>query len=123
MPTNEPLSGGADPSEFWQGIIDSSPRETYFGFGNRPKGPSSGGWGSSGGQNKRRYFQNQFQPIFDEFTGQVSRNLMQGQSTTQQPSFQDFLGDMSFNERFARIPPSMRGGNRGRFAPQASFRF
>tara|TARA_R110000824_G_scaffold8287_2_gene37385 strand:- start:23 stop:394 length:372 start_codon:yes stop_codon:yes gene_type:complete len=117
------MSDGFTPSEFWQGIIDSSPRETYFGFGNKSTGPSSVGWGSSGGQNKRRYFQNQFQPIFDEFTGQVSRNLMQGQGTTQQPSFQDFLGGMSFDERFASIAPSMRGGNRGRFAPQAAFRF
>jgi hypothetical protein len=106
-------------NDLWSDILAKEPRRTYFGFGDQ-----FGGSGSSGrGQVQRNYFQNQFQPIFDEFTGQLSQNIMQGQEPFQQQSFQEFLGELPFSQRFASLPPSMRGGQRGRFAPQATFRF
>ena len=106
-------------NDLWADILAKAPRETYFGFGNQftGRGPSAGG------QTQRNYFRNQFQPIFDEWSGQQARNLMQGQTTEQQPTFQEFLGELPFSQRFASLPPSMRGGQRGRFAPQAAFRF
>ena len=113
-------NGGDDQrGGWWSDILGFSPRDTYFGFGNQftGRGPSAGG------QTQRNYFRNQFQPIFDEFTGVLSQNLMQGQTPEQQPSFQEFLGDLPFSQRFASLPPSMRGGQRGRFAPQAAFQF
>jgi len=106
-------------NEFWADILGAAPRETYFGFGDQ-----FGGRGGSGrGQAQRNYFQNQFQPIFDEFTGQITQNIRGGQDPFQQQSFQEFLGELPFSQRFASLPPSMRGGQRSRFAPQATFRF
>ena len=103
----------------WDDILADEQRKTYFGFSDQftGRGPLAGG------QNQRNYFQNQFQPIFDEFHGQQARNLMQGQTPEQQPTFRGFLSELPFSQRFASLPPSMRGGQRGRFAPQAAFQF
>ena len=119
MTMQNPVYGGSGTTSFWDDILAAAPRETYFGFGDQFGGSTALGRG----QVQRNYFRKQFQPIFDEFTGQISQNLMQGQTPEQQPSFQEFLGELPFSQRFASLPPSMRGGQRGRFAPQAAFRF
>ena len=117
------MSDGFTQSEWMQNIRNDSDRETYFGFGDRFTGPFTGGGTSSRGQNQREYFQNQFQPIFDEWNGQIARNLRQGLQIKDHQTFENFLGGIAFSDRFASLAPSMRGGNRGRFAPQAAFSF
>ena len=119
MTMQNPIYGGSGPTDYWADILGGSPRETYFSFGDQFGGRTAFGRG----QRQRNYFQNEFQPIFDEFTGQVAQNIRGGQDPYQQQSFQEFLGEFPFSQRFASLPPSMRGGQRGRFAPQAAFRF
>ena len=100
---------GATPEQ----ISGFSPEQTYFAFGSE----------FGRGTRQRDYFKNQFQPIYNQFQGEIQRNIMSGEPLNQQQSFLNFLGAFPFTERFASLPPSVRGGQRSRFAPQASFRF
>ena len=100
---------GATPEQ----ISDWAPRDTYFAFGSE----------FGRGAKKRDYFKNEFQPIYNEYLGERQRSLLSGDPLDNQQSFLNFLGKLPFNDRFSSLPPSVRGGQRSRFAPQTSFRF
>ena len=94
-------------------ILDDEPRATFFSNQSR--------FGQ--GAKQRNFFQNQFQTIFDQFTGQIAQNIQQGDDPFHQQSFQDFLGQFSFNDRFRSLAPSVAGRGTRQLAPQATFRF
>lgn len=108
--------GNSDDDSF----IDFTPRE-FFGanpraayFAQRPR------FGRS--PNQLRFFENSFQDIMDEFQGALGQRVNQGQPL-QDFTFQSFVEDFPFTNRFLSKPPSLRGGERRRFAPFAQFRF
>jgi hypothetical protein len=97
--------------DLFSGLLGEEPRAAFFSFQNQ--------FGRS--PNQRRFFQNQFSNIQNEFLGQLGRQLRQGMIP--QKSFTNFLGDFPFTQRFASLPPSQRGAQTGRFAPRAVFDF
>jgi len=75
-----------------------------------------------GGGNQQRFFERQFNPIFNQFLGGLGQQLQQGTVPSAGNTFSDFLSQPDFfNQRFASIAPSVRGANTNRFAPSARF--
>lgn len=94
------------------GFLEDEPRAGYFSLQSQnPFGRSP---------NQQNYFQNQFQPIYDEFLGRLGRQI---QDTGDQPTlnWMDFLGDFPFQQQYGSLPPSARGDATRRFAPPARF--
>jgi hypothetical protein len=107
-----PSIGAANP---FQQFLNYEPKFSYYGMNTADTSP----FGSSPAG--RRRFQSQFQDIYNEFLGQQGQALMGGQMPQQ--NFTQFLGDYPFTERYAALPPGMRGTQTRGFAPQASFRY
>lgn len=78
-------------------------RASFFSFVNQQKAP------------QRRFFQNEFQNIQNQFLGQLGQNIRE--SGTSDLTFESFLGDFPFATRFQGLPPSLRGALKTRFAP------
>ena len=69
----------------------------------------------------RRYFQGQFQNIYDEFLGKQGRALQGGQMPAQ--NFQQFLQGFPFTQRYSSLPPEMTGRTLGSFAPRVQYSY
>lgn len=103
---------GLPPDEFYNLLLEADPRMTYFStqdrFGRTPV--------------QQEYFKSQFQPIFDQYLGQLGASMRQGQFPTQ--TFSEFTEQFPFTQRFSSMPPSMRpGAGRRQFAPPTQFFF
>jgi hypothetical protein len=99
-------------------LLGEEPRATFFSFQNQ----------FGGAPTQRRHFQGQFQDIYNQYLGSLGQQLRQDAQAGReayggevQPLFLDFMGDFNFSEQFGQIPPSIRGGTTGRFAPPARF--
>ena len=66
-----------------------------------------------------RYFSRQFNPIYDEYKGQLGQDLFQGRLPTLR--FGQFLQDYPFTRTYGALPPSFRGIDNSRFAPPTRF--
>ena len=69
----------------------------------------------------RRYFQGQFQNLYDEFLGQQGRALQGGQIPSQ--TFSQFLDQFTFTQRYSALPPEMSGRGISGFAPRVRFSY
>ena len=69
----------------------------------------------------RRYFQGQFQNIYDEFLGKQGRALQGGQMPAQ--NFQQFLQGFPFTQCYSALPPEMTGRTLGNFAPRVQYSY
>jgi hypothetical protein len=98
-------------NDLFGGLLGEEPRAAFFSFQNQ--------FGQS--PNQRKFFQNQFSNIQNEFLGVLGQQLQQGMLPQQ--SFSDFLGDFPFTQRFASLAPSMRGAQTNRFSPRTMFDF
>ena len=97
------------------GILESEPKLPFFSELNQRTGLSP---------NQRLFFENQFDSIFNRFTGLIGQGLQSGTQPSQLPKFQDFIKDFDFQRDFFSRPPSLRfGGSTARFAPPTRFLF
>lgn len=102
MPTQDPWFFSPDE------LLEDAPRETFFSFQNQfGRAPT-----------QRRYFQDQFQDIYNQYLGTFAQQI---QGRTPRSTFSEFMGDFDFNQQFGQIPPSIRGATTSRFAPPARF--
>ena len=69
----------------------------------------------------RRYFQGQFQNIYNDFLGQQGRALQGGQLPSQ--PFTQFLQQYPFTQRYAALPPELSGRTLGSFAPRVQYSY
>jgi len=69
----------------------------------------------------RRYFQGQFQNIYDDFLGTQGKSLQRGEMPAQ--NFQQFLQEFPFTQRYASLPPEMTGRSLGNFAPRVQYSY
>jgi len=80
-------------------------RTGYFGFqsqfGNSP--------------NQKKYYQNQFQKIQDEFMGKQAQQVLGGGAPNL--GFVDFLKNYNWNQNYQGLPPQERGQDNARFNP------
>ena len=99
---------GLDPEE----VLNADPRTAFFSFQNQ--------FGRQG-TGQRRFFQDRFQQIHNEFLGRLGEQLRGGQNPDQ--TFTNFLGNFNFGDRFRSTAPSLRGEDTRRFAPPTRFQF
>jgi hypothetical protein len=99
------IAGFLDP----QSLLRGEDPATYFSFQNQ--------FGQAPTQ--RRFFQGQFQNIFNQFLGGLGQQIQQGESPTN--TFSDFMENYNFGQQFGQLPPSVRGATTSRFAPSARF--
>jgi hypothetical protein len=69
----------------------------------------------------RRYFQGQFQNIYNDFLGAQGRALQGGQLPSQ--TFTQFLEQYPFTQRYAALPPELAGRSLGSFAPRVQYSY
>tara|TARA_R100000306_G_scaffold37350_1_gene37514 strand:- start:172 stop:486 length:315 start_codon:yes stop_codon:yes gene_type:complete len=69
----------------------------------------------------RRYFQGQFQNIYNDFLGAQGRALQGGQLPSQ--TFTQFLKQYPFTQRYAALPPELAGRTLGSFAPRVQYSY
>jgi len=91
--TRAPQLGGAFGGGLGDLFLQEEPQAAFFG---RLQGLTD--------PRRRRFFEDQFQPTFNQFQGQLGSNLQAGQDPFAQQSFSDFLGDFDFNQAFFRGP-------------------
>ena len=88
-----------DPQE----MLSAMPEASHFSFQDQ--------FGQAPTQ--RRFFQGQFQNIFNQFLGGLGKQIRQGEAPTN--TFEDFMGNYNFGQQ------SVRGATTSRFAPSARF--
>ena len=100
--------GSQRPKDFDQ-TEEAKRQEEMFGspFGTSPA--------------SKRYFQGQFQNVYNEFLGQQGRALQGGQMPAQ--NFQQFLQAFPFTQRYSSLPPEMTGRTLGSFAPRVQYSY
>jgi len=86
-------------------------RSSFFSFVNQQQGP------------QQRFFQNQFQQIQNQFLGQLGQSLRDDPGQLPPQTFGSFLEAFPFEDRFAGLPPALRGALTNRFAPSLRFFF
>ena len=69
----------------------------------------------------KRYFQGQFQNVYNEYLGQQGRALQGGQIPAQ--TFSQFLDQFPFTQRYSALPPEMSGRGISGFAPKVKFSY
>ena len=70
--------------------------------------------------NQRRFFENQYQNVFNDYLGQIGSQIRGGGSPT--ASFAQFTQDFPFSARYAGLPQGQRVGSPMRtFAPRTRF--
>lgn len=68
-------------------------------------------------QNQKKFFQNNYQDIFNEYLGALGQQIRQGQSPNLK--FTDYLSQTPFTERYSSLSPEQRGETQqGRFSPR-----
>ena len=88
--------------------LEYEPTAAYY---SSPRGTSFSG-GSPG---RRRYYQNQFQDVYNEFLGALGSQIRQGGEPTMR--WTDYLESYPFTERYAALPPQQAGRTTARFNP------
>lgn len=73
------------------------------------------------GANQQRAFQNQFSGFYNQYLGQLGRELRQGAGPKELSSMQSFFENNPVTQSFAGLPPSLTGETTGRFAPRTRF--
>ena len=89
----------------WQGFLDENPQAAYFGY--------QGQFGTS--PNQRRFFQDQYANIHNQYLGQLGQQIMGGGAPSL--NFTDFLKDYNFGQQYAQQTPRERGIDTSRFNP------
>ena len=115
------MQNGIFGGDFLEGVFGAEPRLPYFGaLQNKQLSPI-----------QNRFFQTQFQPFFDRFTGSTANFLQRGGpgggrgDPAKTPTFQDFINNINFGQEFGAMPSSIRpgGSNQTRFSPPTRFLF
>ena len=70
---------------------------------------------ASGNQGQQRYFQNQFQNVYNEFLGSLGSQIRSGQEPTMRWS--DYLENVPFTARYAALSPEQAGRTTRRYSP------
>jgi hypothetical protein len=88
--------------------LEYEPRAAYY------SSPASRQF-DQGGEGQRRYFQNQFQDVYNEFLGSLGSQIRAGQAPTMRWS--EYLDAVPFTERYAALSPEQAGRSRRRYSP------
>ena len=90
--------------------LESDPTAAYY---SNPSPTAQRFMGGSQGQ--QRYFQNQFQNIYNEYLGELGSQIRAGETPTMR--WRDHLEDIPFTQRYAALSPEQAGRSRRRYSP------
>lgn len=93
---------------FYSSLLNEDPRLSYYGLQNL--------WGQTPGQ--RRFYQNAFDLLNQQYLGQLGRMIMQGQEPNLMP--QDFFSQFNYPQFYQQQGGLRRPAN---LSPFARFRF
>jgi len=97
-------------------ILGESPQAAYYSYSDE--------WGAP---NQQRYYQNQFQNIYNEYLGSLGGMLRQGVIPDEGETFAGYLSSnygmgtdttSPWNERYTSLPTQMRGEYSSMFNPR-----
>ena len=95
-------------------FLDDEPEAAFFSrqkqFGRAPQ--------------QRQFFEGQFSNIYNQYLGELGEQARTG--VLPSGTFNEFLGNIDFDQRFARLTPQQRGetgGRQSQFAPPTRFLF
>ena len=99
----------------WSGFVLDDPETAYYGFQNQ--------FGKS--PNQKKYFQNQFANIQNQFMGKQAQQVMGGQEPTEM--FVDYLAKFfapqgGAAQAWGSMSPGQKGMDFGRYAPPTRWR-
>ena len=89
-------------------FLELTPESAYY---------SAPAWGEFAQQSPgtKRYYQNQFQDVYNEFLGALGSQIRGGGIPTKRWS--EYLDEIPFAARYAALTPQMAGRTTGRFSP------
>ena len=97
--------------DFFKSFLEEEPQLPFFARVNQLQQP-----------NQKRFFQDKFQQIHNQFIGMLGQQIQSGGDPNL--SFTDFVNELDFNKRFRSTAPSLRGGpSPSQFAPPTNFNF
>lgn len=85
--------------------LEEEPKAGYFAYQNQWRTP-----------NQKKYFQNQFAEIQNQYMGRLGQQILGGGEPNLR--FTDFLKQYPWMQEFAKLPPSQRGENRSLYNPR-----
>jgi hypothetical protein len=101
----------------FEGFLEYDPQMAYSSFG-----PSFGrDLRGSRSPAQQRYFEGQFSDIRNRYLGELGRQVRGGELPS--TSFEDYLGAFPWADRYAALPPSMKGAYTSQFAPRTAIGF
>ena len=97
-------------------FLEYEPEAAYY---SSPAGWAGTGAFAQGTPNQKRYYQNQFQNVYNQYLGSLGGLLRQGvMPTATENTFANFLGNYDWTERYTAEPPQMRGEFSQQFNPR-----
>jgi len=94
---------------FWN-FLNDQPEAAYFGYQNQQRSP-----------NQKKWFQNQFSNVQNQYMGELGQQVMGGGTPTL--DFTDFLSEWfapqgGAAQQWGSMAPGQRGQTPGQFAPR-----
>ena len=113
---------GAQPRLSYQAMM-GDPNRAINPWEDEPAARQSMMFGNPYGTSpaSRRFFQGQFQNIYNDFLVAQGRALQGGQLPSQ--TFTQFLQQYPFTQRYAALPPELTGRTLGAFAPRVQYSY
>ena len=105
MTTNNNYFGSNNP---FADFFEDYPQAAYY---SSPRGSAFSGQSP----NTQRYYQNQFQNVYNEYLGALGQQIRSGADPTLR--FVDYLETTPFTERYAALPPQMGGRSTRQYSP------
>ena len=105
MTTNNNYFGSNNP---FADFFEDYPLAAYY---SSPRGSEFSGQSP----NTQRYYQNQFQNVYNEYLGALGQQIRSGADPTLR--FVDYLETTTFTERYAALPPQMGGRSTRQYSP------
>lgn len=97
----------------FSGFLEAEPTAAYY---SSPAGWAGQGAFAQGSPNQRRYYQNQFQNIYNEFLGALGSQI-RPEGGEPNLLFSEYLEDIPWAAKYAALTPDMAGRRTSRFSP------
>ena len=108
-----PFSDYLDGGSTWGSLLlEQLPQAAYY---SSPAGQTFGAQGSR----QQRYFQQNYQDVYNQYMGALGQQMRQGQNPNL--SFQQFLEQDPWTSRYSQLPQAARGVNTGVNNPRTRF--
>lgn len=110
---DNPFGDYLDNGSAWGSmLLEQLPQAAYF------SSPTGQGFGRQSPR-QQRYFQQNYQDVFNQYMGSLGEQLRSGQ--TPDTTFSQFLESDPWTSRYTALPQAQRGMNTGMYSPRTRF--